>query len=127
MYWNSVSESKTIHTLLYFLPPSSFNPSLLHKRPKSSPCLMLANPPTLSQLLLVSIPPLYPDFTPKSILSFRSPLAVIQRSFPPPISNMPFISSPLKGQKNAVQVTKSLTNIINQPLSPSTVCLHLKK
>jgi hypothetical protein len=29
--------------------------------------------------------------------------------------------------KNAVQVTKSLTNIINQPLSPSTICPHLKK
>ena len=29
--------------------------------------------------------------------------------------------------ENAVQVTRSLTNIINQPLSPSTVCLHLKK
>jgi Transposase len=29
--------------------------------------------------------------------------------------------------ENAVQVTKSLTNIINQPLSPSTVHLHLKK
>ena len=99
MYWNSMSEFKTIHTLLYFLPPSSCVPSLLHKRPKSSPCLMLANPPTLSQLLLVSIPPLYLDFTPKSILSFRSPLVVIQRSFPPLISAMPSTSSPLKGQK----------------------------
>ena len=29
--------------------------------------------------------------------------------------------------ENAVQFTKSLTNIINQPLSPSTTCLHLKK
>jgi DDE superfamily endonuclease len=29
--------------------------------------------------------------------------------------------------ENAVQVTKTLTNIINQPLSASTVCLHLKK
>ena len=29
--------------------------------------------------------------------------------------------------ENAVQVTKTLTNIINQPLSPSTTCLHLKK
>jgi transposase len=29
--------------------------------------------------------------------------------------------------ENAVQVTKSLTNIINKPLSPSTVRLHLKK
>ena len=29
--------------------------------------------------------------------------------------------------ENAVQVTKTLTNIINKPLSPSTVCLHLKK
>src|ERR1700733_7597398 len=28
--------------------------------------------------------------------------------------------------ENAVQITKSF-NIINQPLSPSTVCLHLKK
>ena len=29
--------------------------------------------------------------------------------------------------ENAVQVTKTLFNIINQPLSPSTTCLHLKK
>ncbi|KIJ09355.1 hypothetical protein PAXINDRAFT_87551 [Paxillus involutus ATCC 200175] len=29
--------------------------------------------------------------------------------------------------KNAVQVTKSLTNIINQPLHPNTVCQHLNK
>ena len=29
--------------------------------------------------------------------------------------------------ENAVQVTKALTNIINQPLSANTVCLHLKK
>ena len=29
--------------------------------------------------------------------------------------------------ENAVQVTKTLRNIINQPLSPSTVRLHLKK
>ena len=29
--------------------------------------------------------------------------------------------------ENAVQVTKTLRNIINQPLSPSTVHLHLKK
>src|ERR1700761_3928315 len=29
--------------------------------------------------------------------------------------------------ENAVQVTKTLTNIINQPLSPSTTCFHLKK
>ena len=29
--------------------------------------------------------------------------------------------------ENAVQVTKTLTNIINQPLSPSTVCPKLKK
>src|ERR1700761_8075776 len=29
--------------------------------------------------------------------------------------------------ENAVQVTKTLSNIINQPLSPSTTCLHLKK
>jgi IS30 family transposase len=29
--------------------------------------------------------------------------------------------------ENAVQVTKTLCNITNQSLSPSTVCLHLKK
>ena len=29
--------------------------------------------------------------------------------------------------ENAVQVTKALTNIINQPLSTNMVCLHLKK
>ena len=29
--------------------------------------------------------------------------------------------------ENAVQVTKTLTNIINKPLSPSIVHLHLKK
>ncbi|KIK19885.1 hypothetical protein PISMIDRAFT_658538 [Pisolithus microcarpus 441] len=29
--------------------------------------------------------------------------------------------------ENAVQVTKSLTNIINQPLHPNTVHQHLKK
>ena len=29
--------------------------------------------------------------------------------------------------ENAVQVTKALTNIINQPLSANTVCFHLKK
>ncbi|KIJ15207.1 hypothetical protein PAXINDRAFT_37274, partial [Paxillus involutus ATCC 200175] len=29
--------------------------------------------------------------------------------------------------ENAVQVTKSLTNIINQPLHPNTVCQHLNK
>src|SRR6202020_2367645 len=75
MYWNSVSESKTIHTLLYFLPPSSSNPSLLHKRTKSSPCLMLANPPTLSQLLLVSIPPLYAMPSPSSPLEGQKMLS----------------------------------------------------
>ena len=99
MFLNSMSEFKTIHMLLYFLLPSSCNPSLLHKRTQFSPCLMLANPPTLSQLLLVFIPPLYPDFALKSILGFRSPLVVVQRSFPPPIFAMPSISSPLKGQR----------------------------
>ncbi|KAI0260795.1 hypothetical protein BGY98DRAFT_892441, partial [Russula aff. rugulosa BPL654] len=29
--------------------------------------------------------------------------------------------------ENAVQITKTLSNIINKPLSPSTVHLHLKK
>ena len=29
--------------------------------------------------------------------------------------------------ENVVQVTKTLSNIINQPLSPTTVHLHLKK
>src|SRR6201996_5913465 len=29
--------------------------------------------------------------------------------------------------ENAVQVTKTRSNIINQPLSPSTTCFHLKK
>ena len=29
--------------------------------------------------------------------------------------------------ENAVQVTKTLANIINQPLSPSIICSHLKK
>ena len=29
--------------------------------------------------------------------------------------------------ENAVQVTRALSNITNQPLPPSTVCLHLKK
>ena len=99
MYFNSMSEFKTIHMLCYFLPPSSCDPSLLHKRTQFSPCLMLANPPALSQLLLVFIPSLYPDFTPKSVLGFRSPLVAVQRSFPPQISTMPSISSPLKGQK----------------------------
>ena len=99
MYLNSMSEFKTIHTLLSFLPPSSRDPSPLHKRTQFSPCLMLANPSALSQLLLVFILPLYPDFAPKSVLGFRSPLVVVQRSFPPPISVMPFILSPLKGQK----------------------------
>src|ERR1700753_4293234 len=82
-----------------FLLPSSCNPSLLHKRKQFSPSLMLANPPALSQLLLVFIPALYPDFAPKSVLGFRSLLVVVQRSFPPLISTMPSISAPLKGQK----------------------------
>ena len=123
MYLNSMSEFKTIHTLLSFLPPSSCDLSPLHKRTQLSPCLMLANPPALSQLLLVFILPLYPDFASKSVLGFKSPLVVVQRSFPPPISAMPSISSPLKGQK---MLSRS-PNIINQPLSPSTTCLHLKK
>ena len=29
--------------------------------------------------------------------------------------------------ENAVQVTKALTNVVNQPLSATTVCQHLKK
>ena len=29
--------------------------------------------------------------------------------------------------ENAVQVTKALTNVVNQPLSTTTVCWHLKK
>ena len=33
----------------------------------------------------------------------------------------------IRKAENAVQVTKSLKNITNQSLSPSTVCLHLKK
>src|SRR6201992_4418653 len=98
MFLNSMSEFKTIHTLLYFLLPSSCDPSL-HKRTQFSPCLMLANPPALSQLLLVFIPPLYPDFALKSVLGFRSPLVVVQRSFPPPIFAMPSICSPPKAQK----------------------------
>ena len=126
MYWNSMSEFKTIHTLLYFLPPSSCNPSLLQKSTQFSPCLMLANLPALSQLLLASISPLSLDFTSKSILSFRSPLVVIQRSFPPPISIMPSTSSPLKGQKMLPRLPNpSPTPSIS--LSPSTICLHLKK
>src|SRR6201996_1125735 len=120
MYLNSMSEFKTIHTLLSFLSPSSCNPSPLHKRTQFSPCLMLANPPTLSQLLLVFIPPLYPDFTPKSVLGFKSPLVVVQRSFPPPISAMPSISSPLKGQKMLSRSPKpsSVLSISPSPQEP---------
>src|SRR6266699_6068691 len=33
----------------------------------------------------------------------------------------------IRKAENAVQVTKTLKNITNQSLSPSTVCLHLKK
>ena len=99
MYLNRQSEFKTIHTLLYFLPPSSCDLPPLHKGTPSSPCLMLANSLALSQLLLVSIPPISLDCAPKSVLSFRSPLVVIQRSSPPPISVMPSISSPLRRQK----------------------------
>ena len=99
IYLNRMSEFKTIHMLLYFLLLSSCNSSLLHKRTQFSPCMMLANPLTLSQLLMVSISPLSLDFALNSVLSFRSPLVVIQRSFSPPISIMPSISSPLKGQK----------------------------
>ena len=29
--------------------------------------------------------------------------------------------------ENAVQVTKTLSNIVNQPLHPNTICQHLKK
>ena len=120
MYLNSMSEFKTIHTLLSFLPPSSCNPPLLHKRTQFSPCLMLANLPALSQLLLVSISPLSLDFTPKCILSFRSPLEVVQRSFPPLISAMPFISSPLKGQKMLSRSPKpsSISSISLSPPAP---------
>src|ERR1700761_5408624 len=112
-----MSEFKTIHMLLYFLPSSSCDPSPLHKRTQFSPCLMLANPPALSQLLLVFILPLYPDFAPKRILSFRSPLVVVQRSFPSPISTMPSISSPLKGQKMLSRSPKPLP-ISSISLSP---------
>ena len=114
MYLNSMSEFKMIHTLLSFLPPSSCDPSLLHNRTQSSPCLMLAHLPALSQLLLVSISL---EFTPKCILSFRSPLKVVQRSFPPLISAMPSISSPLKGQKMLSRSPKPLP-ISSISLSP---------
>src|SRR6201992_3704555 len=113
MFLNSISESKTIHMLLYFLLPSSCDPSLLHKRTQFSPCLMLTHPPAL----LVFIPPLYPDFALKSVLGFRSLLVVIQRSFPPPIFAMPSISSPLKGQKMLSRSPK-LSPISSISLSP---------
>src|SRR6201996_7992768 len=126
MYLNSMSEFKTIHTLLSFLPPSSCGPSPLHKRTQFSPCLMLANPPALSQLLLVFILPLYPDFAPKSVLGFRSPLVVVQRSFPPLISTMPPISSQLKGQKMLSRSPKP-SPISSISLSPQALLVFTSK
>ena len=115
MYWNSMSEFKIVHTLHYFLLAPSCDPTLLHKGTQFSPCLMLANPLTLSQLLLVSIPSLSLDFAPKHILSFRSPLVVIQRGFPP--QYLSFHPSHIHSEdRNADHVTKSLTSIINKPL-----------
>jgi hypothetical protein len=64
------------------------------------------------------------DFTPKSVLSFPSHLVVIQKSFPLPTSVMLSILLLLE---NAVQVTKSLQDITNQSLSPTTVRRHLRK
>jgi hypothetical protein len=81
-----------------------------------------------SIILLVSMPLPSLDFTPKSVLgSRRSHLVVIQKSFPLPMSIMLSIFITLRKAENAVQITKTLSNITNQSLSPSTVCLYLKK
>ena len=124
---NRLSEFKTTHTLLYFLPPSSCNLSPLHKRTPTSPCLMLANPIALSQLLLVSIPSLSLDCAPKSVLSFRSSLVVVQRSFPPPIQYLPCHPSHLhsKGRKCCPGHQIPHQHHQKTPL-PSTILLHLK-
>ena len=99
----------------------------MHKRTKYSPCLMLAILPTLLPLSLVFTPLPSSDSAPKNVLSFTSHLVATQQSFPPPISVMLSILLLLRKAENAVQVTKSLKNITNQSLSPTTVQRYLKK
>jgi hypothetical protein len=64
---------------------------------------------------------------PRSILTCRNPVEIIYPSFPLLMSAMPSTSSLLTGPRMLSQVTKSLTNIINQPLHPNTVHQHLNK
>src|SRR6201992_3863726 len=126
MFLNSMSEFKTIHMLLYFLLPPSCNPSLLHKRTQFSPCLMLANAPTLSQLLLVYISTISRLCSKEHSGLQKSTGGRPKKLSPSNICRAIHLISTQRAE-NAVLVTKTLSNIINQPLSPSTTCLHLKK
>ena len=92
-----MSEFEIVYTHLCFQPQPSWDPSLLLRNKTSSLCLMLVNLPTLLHLLLVFICLPYPEYAPKSGLSFRKLLEVV-----------------CPGQ-------------VNQPLSTSIVCKHLKK
>ncbi|KAI9571214.1 hypothetical protein HD554DRAFT_2079511 [Boletus coccyginus] len=60
---------------------------------------MLANLLTLLHPLLVLMCLPYPDYAPKSVLSFKKLLEVVHPSFPLPISGMPFVLSPLERQR----------------------------
>jgi hypothetical protein len=62
----------------------------------------------------------------KRVLSFRSPLVVNYSDFPLAISDMPVTLSPF-GRQKAVQMIKTLSNVINQPFFFSLICLCIKK
>ena len=91
-----MSEFEYIPMPLYSLPLSSCNLSLLLKRMPFSHSLILATPFAPLHLALVSALLLYPDFIPRSILTSKSLLEIVQPSFPLPISVMLFTLSHLR-------------------------------
>ena len=120
-----MSESENIPMPLYSLPLSSCNLFLLLRRMPFFLSLILATPFAPLHLALVSALLLYPDFIPRSVLTSKSLLEVVQPSFPLPISIM--LSTLSHFARQRIQVTKTLSNVVNQPLHPNTIRHHLKK
>jgi len=94
-----MSEFEISPTLHCSQPLPPWDLSLPLKRIPSSLSLMRVILSALLPLQLVSALLLSPDFIPRSGLPYKSPLVVIQPSFPLPIFAMLSISSPLRRQK----------------------------
>ena len=124
---NIVSEFKKTHMLLYFQPPSSWEPFFLHQKN----CILSMLNVGHSAHSIASITDVHTSTISRLHSKERSELHKSFGGRPTKLSptNICYVIHLITARKaeNAVWVTKSLKNITNQALSPTTVWHHLKK